>query len=231
MKITKYGLCCLLIEEAGLRILTDPGSYTIEEQSGLKGIDIILITHEHQDHFHVESVKKILANNPQAKIITNASVGALLDKEGIAYSVVADGQKTTEKKAGAKAGANDASVSIEGIGLKHAPIYPAWPPVENTGYLLAGRLFYPGDAFTDPKRPIEILALPVAAPWLKFSEVADYLFAVRPKRWFGVHDGMVKGPNFIAMMLDRIAAAPPEGIAPLASIHIPLEIGKETDLG
>ena len=80
MFITKFGHCCLLIEEKGVRILTDPGSYTTA-QDALKDIDVVLITHEHQDHFHVPSVKKILENNPEVVIITNTSVCNLLAKE------------------------------------------------------------------------------------------------------------------------------------------------------
>ena len=84
MKITKFGHCCLLIEENNLRILTDPGNYSTA-QNDIKNIDIVLITHEHPDHFHVESLKKLLENNPQAKIITNNGVGALLKELNIEY--------------------------------------------------------------------------------------------------------------------------------------------------
>ena len=62
MKITKLGHCCLIVKEGNITILTDPGSYTTD-QNTVKGIDIVLITHEHGDHFHVESLKAILKNN------------------------------------------------------------------------------------------------------------------------------------------------------------------------
>lgn len=52
MKITKFGHCCLLIEENGVRILTDPGTYSTQ-QSEVKNIDFVLITHEHADHFQL----------------------------------------------------------------------------------------------------------------------------------------------------------------------------------
>lgn len=132
-----------------MRILTDPGNYTTA-QNELKNIDVVLITHEHADHLHIDSLKIVLANNPQAKIITNSSVGTLLSKEGIAYSIIDDGKQTTEK-----------GVTIEGFGREHAEIYKTWKRVENTSYFIGPRLFYPGDAFYDPKRPVEILALPV----------------------------------------------------------------------
>ena len=91
MKVTKYGHCCLLIEEKGLRILTDPGSFTTA-QNDVKSIDIILITHEHADHLHIDSLKIIIKNNPVARIITNNGVAKLLDKEKIKYQIVDDGK-------------------------------------------------------------------------------------------------------------------------------------------
>lgn len=91
MKITKFGHCCLLIEENGVRILTDPGTYSTQ-QSEVKNTDFVLITHEHADHFHIDSLKALLKNNPQAKVITNKSVCVLLEKENIAFSIVENGQ-------------------------------------------------------------------------------------------------------------------------------------------
>ena len=108
MKITKFGHCCLLIEENGVRILTDPGTYSTQ-QNEVKNIDFVLITHEHSDHFHIDSLKALLKNNPQAKIVTNKSVGALLEKDGIAFSVVENGQNSDAN-----------GVLIEGFGNDHA---------------------------------------------------------------------------------------------------------------
>src|SRR5574340_544363 len=96
MKITKYGHCCLLIEEDGLRILIDPGSYSTLPD-GLDSIDLVLVTHEHQDHLHVDSLKAVLKGNPEVKVITNKSVSSLLEKEGIAHQLIEEGQKITEK--------------------------------------------------------------------------------------------------------------------------------------
>ncbi|HTF60591.1 MAG TPA: MBL fold metallo-hydrolase, partial [Actinomycetes bacterium] len=65
---------------------------------------------------------------------------------------------------------------------------PDIPVVPNVGYLVGGRLFHPGDAFTPPGQPVEVLAVPAGAPWLKVSEPIDYLRAVRPRVAVPVHD-------------------------------------------
>lgn len=178
MKITKFGHCCLLVEEGGLRILTDPGNYTEDVGGKVKDLDIILITHEHPDHIHIPAVKELVANNPQAKIITNKGVSKMLEAEGIAYTLLSDGEQMEEK-----------GLSLSGHGTEHAEIYKTWPKVENTGYFIGPRLFYPGDAFTNPGKPVEVLALPAEAPWLKLSEVIDYFLLIKPKVAFPVHDG------------------------------------------
>lgn len=184
MKITKLGHCCLLIETKGKRILTDPGSYTVEEHSKLTAMDAVLFTHEHSDHFHVDSLKALLKNNPQLQVFANSSVAQILQKEGIAYTLVKDGE---EKKIG--------EITLVGIGTQHAAFHDSLTPSENTGYLINNRLWYPGDAFTDPKRAVEILALPVAGPWMKVSEAIDYALKLKPKMAFPVHDGLKYGAS------------------------------------
>jgi len=176
MKITKFGHCCLLIEENGVKILTDPGSFTTA-QNDIAGVDLLLITHEHQDHFHVDSVKAILKNNPDIAVITNSAVGKLLEKEGIKYQVVEDGQSTDFK-----------GVKISGHGTKHAEIWKEIGQVINTGYIISGRMYLPGDAFYLPGVPVEILALPTAGPWLNFHQAIQFAIDVKPQICFPVHD-------------------------------------------
>lgn len=211
MKITKFGHCCLLIEENGLRILTDPGIYSTS-QDNIKNVDIVFITHEHQDHFHIDSLKKVLANNPHVKIITNQSVGNLLNKDNINYQLLEHGQSASEKE-----------VLIEAFGEKHAFMYPSIEPIQNVGYFVANRLFYPGDAFINPKRPVEILALPVAGPWTKLSEAIDYAKELKPKICFPVHEGILKSPGLTHLI-------PPIILDPLGIKFFILEIDKEYEL-
>jgi len=180
MKITKLGHCCLLVETAGKKILTDPGAYS-EAQNHATGVDIILITHEHPDHLHIDSLKQVMANNPSAKIFTNRGVAALLKQAELVFELLEHGQSRELN-----------GLVLEGIGEKHAPIYPSVPEVVNTGYLIDEKLFYPGDAFYEPGKAVEVLALPVAGPWMKLSEAIDYAKKLKPKSVFPVHDGMLK---------------------------------------
>ena len=78
MNITKLGHCCLVLEENGMKILTDPGSFTTEPVKAVTGINIILITHEHTDHYHIESIEAVLKNNPGAVVVSNSAVAKLL---------------------------------------------------------------------------------------------------------------------------------------------------------
>jgi len=189
MKIHKLGHCCLVVETKGKRIMTDPGEYSTLQKDALD-IDIILFTHEHGDHFHLESLKAVMTNNPQAKIITNTAVAKLLQSEKIPYQILEQGASKTED-----------GILFEGFGEKHAEMFPTWGQVQNTGYFIDNKLFYPGDAFTDPGKPVDILAVPVAGPWMKLSEAIDYALLIKPRVAFPVHDGILKHPGGAAHKL------------------------------
>jgi L-ascorbate metabolism protein UlaG (beta-lactamase superfamily) len=178
MKITKLGHCCLLIETKGRKILTDPGSYTVDVHSKLENIDYILFTHEHQDHYHIESLKILLQKNPKVVVYSNGSVSELLKNEGIIHTKISHEEEVLL-----------GGVSVAGIGEKHAMMHQSVPVSSNLGFFIDDRLWYPGDAFTDPKREVELLALPVSGPWMKLGEAIDYALMLKPKIVFPVHDG------------------------------------------
>ncbi len=210
MKITKFGHCCLLIDVDGTRILTDPGKFSTA-QDELQNITAVLITHEHFDHLHLESLKNVLKRNPKAIVLTNSGVGALLTDAGIPFQLLEEHQAKTIS-----------GVLIQGYGHDHALIYRTFPTVMNTGYRIAERFFYPGDALTVIEDPVEILALPVSAPWLTISQAIDYALAQKPKICFPVHDGIL-APAAAGLALAPGRVLPDKGIR-----FEPLEIGRET---
>ena len=196
MKITKLGHCCLVLEVGGLKVMTDPGMFSIAAHSEQTGIDLVLITHEHGDHLHIESLKVVLEKNPDAHVICNASVAALLHGEGIEATHINGGEHAEVK-----------GLKIEGFGHEHATIYESFGQVENTGYFVEEKFFYPGDAFTNPKRPVDILALPISAPWMKVADAVAYLREIKPRVAFGVHDGILVPifRGFVVALLEKFA--------------------------
>ncbi len=180
MKIKKLGHCCFIAEIDGKRVMTDPGSYsTLQNEE--TGVDLVVITHEHPDHLHIDSLKQVLANNKNAKIVTNTAVGKLLDEAGIPYEVLEEGQE-----------GNYAGVHLEGYGNRHEEIYEDFGQVQNTGYFIGPNLFYPGDAFTNPNKKVDILALPIAGPWMKIKSAITYGLELKPRICFPIHDGMIQ---------------------------------------
>jgi L-ascorbate metabolism protein UlaG (beta-lactamase superfamily) len=213
MKITKLAHSCLLIEEKELRILADPGGVYFTVPNDLRKIDVVLITHEHLDHYDQEALKKLVQNNPNAKIFTNSGVGKLLSRESIQYSLLEDGGSVSEK-----------GVTIQGFGKKHAVTLEELPLVDNTGYLVSNRLFIPGDALTAPPVPVEILALPVAGPWLKLSEAVEYAKRIKPRVSFPVHEAILKEP-----IASLVTSWPQKSIEAFGTKFVNMQAGMTTE--
>ncbi|MAZ56331.1 hypothetical protein CL653_00875 [bacterium] len=194
MTITKFGQCCLLIEINGKRVLTDPGRFS-REQDELMDLDLILITHEHADHLHAESLQAILKNNPEAIVVTNSGVGEVLAKLEIEYTLLED-----------KESAELAGLYIEAYDGQHVEIFADYGQVQNTGYFVAEELFCPGDAYTNPEKEVPVLALPVSGPWCSSAEAMAYAIDINPGKAFPVHDYVLneEGTSLIHGMFETI---------------------------
>ncbi|MFH0856412.1 MAG: MBL fold metallo-hydrolase [bacterium] len=76
MKITRFAQSCVLIETNNKRILIDPGFIQYKELylgNEWRDLDILLITHKHNDHCYSEAIKEILKNE-KTKIYTTKEV-------------------------------------------------------------------------------------------------------------------------------------------------------------
>jgi L-ascorbate metabolism protein UlaG (beta-lactamase superfamily) len=106
----------------------------------------------------------------------------------------------------------DAGVPVTAVGELHAVIHPDLPRFANTGFVLdvAGtRVYHPGDSFTPAGGPVDLLLLPVHAPWSKLSEVVDFAREVGARQSVAVHDGLLNdtglsivGRNLSALLDD-----------------------------
>ena len=174
MQITKYEHACLVIENQGQRIVIDPGFYT-RPMTELNDVVAIVITHMHDDHCNEEQIDRILKNSPGAKIYSTDEVRKRL--EGYETIAVHHGDFYT-----------DGAFTLEFFGDMHAEIHRSIPLIQNCGVLVNGELYYPGDSFTRPDQPVEILACPTSAPWLKISDVMDFVASVKPSKCFPTHN-------------------------------------------
>jgi hypothetical protein len=70
-------------------------------------------------------------------------------------------------------------------------IHRSIPLVQNVGLMVNSSLYYPGDSYTIPEQSVEILACPSSAPWLRISDVIDFLDQVRPANCFSTHNALL----------------------------------------
>ena len=202
MHITKFGHSCLLVEEGYARVLVDPGVYS-DGFHDLTELDAILITHKHADHCDVVAIKKLVEANPNVTIYSNIDVKEALEADGIVCTEVSvDADEVTGYVYDSF---EVGGMSVEAHDASHEEIYPEHVPLpENTAFIIGGRVLVTGDSLSFvPKVPVDILALPVVAPWGKTSEFIDFAQAVKPNTVIPVHDGIAadnlfsKFPNMI----------------------------------
>lgn len=182
MQITKFGHACVVIENQGSNIVIDPGSLS-KDFVAPTNIVAIVITHIHSDHCDPMQLQAILQSNPNAQLFSTQEVATSFPE--LPFTAVTAGQVIPV-----------GTMQLEFFGSQHATIYTDRAPNQNIGVMVNDTFFYPGDAFTEPNRPIHLLALPLSAPWLKASEVLDYVSAVRPVSCFPTHDALLSEAGY-----------------------------------
>lgn len=169
----------LMLEYDSLVIHVDPvGMYA--DYSQLPKADIILITHQHQDHLDKEAIKKILSKN--TRIVLNRA----------SYDELGFGQTM----------GNGDSVKIDGIGITVVPAYNTTkgrdkyhPKGRDNGYLLdigGKRVYIAGDTedITEMKslKNIDIAFLPMNQPYtMTAKQLASAVKMIKPKIVYPYH--------------------------------------------
>ena len=181
MQLTHFGHSCVLADFGHTTVLFDPGNFS-HGFEGITGLSAIVITHQHPDHVDQERLPALLDGNPGAALYADPQTTAQLSAPCQAVHV------GDELSVG--------QLTIRALGGKHAVIHPEIPVIENISYVIdddgqRGRFMHPGDALFVPDEPIDVLAAPAAAPWMRIAEAVDYLRAVAPARAIPIHQAVV----------------------------------------
>jgi L-ascorbate metabolism protein UlaG (beta-lactamase superfamily) len=217
MFLTKLGHSCFRVESGGTTLVLDPGSFS--DPDALAGANAVLITHEHPDHVVPERLLEAARADSDLEVWTNEAVTArLTELDGAAFDgrvhVVNHGDTFTvgPTSGGPAAGGLDIHVH----GTKHARIHADIPLIANVGFFLPGAVFHPGDALTVPEEQVDTLLAPAAAPWLKISELADWLRSVAPEQAYLMHDAILSEIGL--GMVERLAGQlSPAAVSQLAN--------------
>ena len=182
MKVTWLDHAGIRVEQDGYTLVVDPGVLCDEAamSAALADADGLLITHEHPDHFAPDAIKAALTNKPAIEVWTNRAVAALLEGLSATVHTIGDGDAFA-------AGGFD----VQAHGEWHAEIHRDMPRVLNTGFLIGGRVFHPGDSLTLPGTAVELLLAPQHGPWTKTGDLVDFIRDVKPTRVSPIHDGML----------------------------------------
>jgi L-ascorbate metabolism protein UlaG (beta-lactamase superfamily) len=183
MRITQLGHSCLLVQARGQRILVDPGSFSpgIDD---LTGLQVILVTHQHADHVDLQRLPALVEINPQARLYAEPQAAAAMEKAGIGAEYTVAGKSLTF-----------GPVEITPVGQMHALINEALPRVGNLGVVIRSEgepsLFHPGDAYDAEPGKIDILALPLNAPWTASRDTIAFARRISPRVCIPIHDALL----------------------------------------
>jgi L-ascorbate metabolism protein UlaG (beta-lactamase superfamily) len=195
MKITKYGHSCLRVVDESANILIDPGTFSAGFE-GLTDLTAVLLTHQHPDHLDRDRLSVVLAANPGASVYADEATAGQLAEAGVEAAAVHSGDQL------------DVGTSVRVVGRDHAIIHVDVPVIPNVGYLIGGRLLHPGDSLAVPGQDVEILAVPVAAPWMAIKEAVEFFRAVHPAVAFPIHEKVLANTAMVYGLLARLG--PPD---------------------
>lgn len=176
MKVRKFPQSHLVLEKDGKTLIIDPGYITFEKGfkvSDFQGADVYLITHQHADHLGPETINEIVGSAP---VFGNYDVVKKLKEVGVEQAEVI---KNLEE------------IEVEGFKIKAVDI-PHFkkegfemPP--NTGFLIDGIFFHPGDGDKAPAITSENAAVPIGGATITFDSAMEFIKGIGAKVVIPIH--------------------------------------------
>ena len=200
MRFTKFGHSCVRLEKDGAVLVVGPGVWT-DAAAALAGAAAVMVTHEHADHLDVGAVRTALQAGPELTLWADPQVTAQFTEFGDRVHELRHGDVLSA-----------AGFGVHVYGHDHALMHVGIPQVVNTGFLIEGELFHPGDSFTVPEEPVRTLPVPIAGLWLWVGAMIDSFRAVAPVRGYAIHDAILND-NGLGLMTRMLLVAPaPSGV-------------------
>jgi L-ascorbate metabolism protein UlaG (beta-lactamase superfamily) len=209
MQLTKLGHSCVQLSKNGSTVVIDPGVWSGPD--GLAGAQAVLVTHEHNDHVDPDALRAALTADDALELWSTASLAEQFGEFGERVHAVSHGDTFSA-----------AGFDVHVYGRDHARIVPQLPVIANVGFGVDGQVFHPGDSFTVPEDRFATVLVPVSAPWLKFSEAADFIGATALERGYAIHDAILSndGLGLINNLLKLVSGGKVTRLEPGTSVEI-----------
>lgn len=184
MQLTHLGHSCVLVEVADQRILIDPG--TLAAFDDVRDLTAVLVTHQHPDHVDPARLAGLLDANPRARAWMEPQAADAVTEAAAGHDL---GRMTSGRAL------ELGPVTVTPVGQRHAVITDYVPRIDNLGYVVRAEgeptLFHPGDALDADPGEVDVLCVPVNAPWAKVAETVEFVRRIAPGRAVPVHDGLL----------------------------------------
>lgn len=188
MQVTKFPQSCLVLEKDGTRIAIDPGSDTLDRHAleDLGDIEAVLYTHRHRDHFDERALEALRERG----VTLHGNADVCSQAEGM-----------TEVRSGEPFAIG--GFGIEPRDLPHVPMVDGAAGPPNTGFLVDGELFHPGDGIELADLRVRLLAVPIAGPSISFRDA--YVFTQQAEASVAIpihYDSFIADPERFAQHCD-----------------------------
>jgi len=182
------------------------------------GVDLILATHHHEDHFNAQSTVRHMTRNPASRLLCTPQTASLIEKCGPGSDGLTGRIHVLQPREGVSQVVEIAGARVEAFGLSHGRA--GYADVQQFGFVVDagdGSFVHLGDGIIH-ERTLDtagVLDRPIDAGFLPFWYLT-YPFGIRLVtdrfrlgRTFGVH----VPPSDSAELTARIAASFPDAVA------------------
>ena len=155
-------------------MVIDPGMHFLETHQidELEGVEAVLYTHQHPDHYEPKSAEALLAKGVQ--VVANASTAELIGAEKV--TVVDDGDTFTA-----------AGFGVVARELPHCLLPDGSEGPQNTGYVIDSVFFDPGDGKDIDNLQVANMALPITGPDISMLDAFNFAEKLGVKVAIPVH--------------------------------------------